>query len=66
MTKNCKRVCLANAEQYFEVKIEYVDITAEEFEAKMKSFEDNLNNLFAKGKTLETEIQNNLKWLRYE
>jgi hypothetical protein len=26
---------------------------------------NNLNNLFAKGKTLETEIQNNLKGLNY-
>jgi len=54
-----------SAGQYFEVKIEYVDITAEEFETKMKGFKDNLNKLFAKGKELETEIQNNLKGLRY-
>jgi type I restriction enzyme M protein len=55
-----------SAGQYFEVKIEYVDITAEEFEAKLKSYEENLNKLFAEGKELETEIQNNLKGLRYE
>ena len=55
-----------SAGQYFEVKIEYVDITHQEFEAKMKGFEDNLNKLFAEGKTLETEIQNNLKSLNYE
>lgn len=55
-----------SAGQYFEVKIEYIDITHDEFEAKMKGFEDNLNNLFEEGKTLETEIQNNLKGLRYE
>jgi len=55
-----------SAGQYFEVKIEYVDITAEEFEAKMKSFEENLSKLFAEGKELETEILNNLKGLRYE
>ena len=36
-----------SAGQYFEVKIEYVDITAEEFTAKMKGFEDNLSNLFS-------------------
>lgn len=55
-----------SAGQYFEVKIEYIDITAEEFEAKIQGFEENLNKLFAEGKTLETEIQNNLKGLRYE
>jgi len=55
-----------SAGQYFEVKIEYVDITAEEFETKMKGFEENLSKLFAEGKELETEILNNLKGLRYE
>ncbi len=55
-----------SAGQYFEVKIEYVDITAEEFEAKMKSYEENLSKLFAEGKELEKEIMGNLKGLRYE
>jgi type I restriction enzyme M protein len=55
-----------SAGQYFEVKIEYVDITAEEFEVKMKGFEENLSRLFAEGIELETEIQNNIKGLRYE
>jgi type I restriction enzyme M protein len=55
-----------SAGQYFEVKIEYLDITADEFEAKMKGFEDTLSQLFAEGRVLETEIQNNLKGLRYE
>jgi type I restriction enzyme M protein len=55
-----------SAGQYFEVKIEYIDITEEEFESKMKSFENNLSNFFSKGKELETEIQNNLKGLRYD
>ena len=55
-----------SAGQYFEVKIEYTDITPAEFAAKMKTFESNLSELFAEGKTLELEIQNNLKGLRYE
>ena len=54
-----------SAGQYFEVKIEYVDITVDEFNTKMKGFEDNLNNLFAEGKILEIDIQNNLKELNY-
>ena len=55
-----------SAGQYFEVKIEYTDITAEEFTTKMKTFESNLEELFAESKTLEKEIQNNLKSLKYE
>ncbi len=55
-----------SAGQYFEVKIEYTDITPEEFEAKMKGFESNLENLFAESKVLEKEIKGNLKTLRYE
>jgi type I restriction enzyme M protein len=55
-----------SAGQYFEVKIEYVDITADEFDAKMKGFEETLNQLFAEGRILEMEIQNSLKGLVYE
>lgn len=55
-----------SAGQYFDVKIDYVDITADEFNEKMKSFEDNLRDLFAESKVLEKEIENNLKGLRYE
>ncbi|MCK0137299.1 class I SAM-dependent DNA methyltransferase [Arenibacter sp. S6351L] len=50
-----------SAGQYFEVKIEYIDITADEFDKKLKSFENNLDSLFAESDRLEKEIQNNLK-----
>ncbi|MEC5166919.1 type I restriction enzyme M protein [Flavobacterium sp. PL11] len=55
-----------SAGQYFEVKIEYTDITADEFTTKMNTFESNLEGLFAESKTLEIEIQANLKGLKYE
>jgi len=55
-----------SAGQYFEVKIKYVDITSGEFAAKIKSFENNLESLFVESKSLEKEIQNNLKGLSYE
>ena len=55
-----------SAGQYFEVKIEYVDITPEEFAAKMQGFETNLQNLFAEGNALDIKIQEQLKSLRYE
>ncbi|WP_299885888.1 class I SAM-dependent DNA methyltransferase [uncultured Lacinutrix sp.] len=55
-----------SAGQYFEVKIEYVDITAEEFNTKLKGFGTNLEKLFAESGRLEKEIQDNLKNLNYE
>ena len=55
-----------SAGQYFEVKIEYVDITHEEFTAKMNGFEKDLADLFGESKTLEKEIQGNLKVLKYD
>ena len=55
-----------SAGQYFEVKIEYTDITPEEFEAKMNGFKANLDSLFTESKTLEKEIQKQLNGLKYE
>jgi len=55
-----------SAGQYFEVKIEYVDITAKEFTEKMDDFQNRLENLFAEGNALDQEIQEQLKGLKYE
>jgi len=55
-----------SAGQYFEVKIEYVDITPEEFQQKMNDFEVRLATLFAEGNALDQEIQKQLKGLKYE
>ena len=55
-----------SAGQYFEVKIEYTDISADEFDARINSFENNLETLFVESKSLEKEIQTNLKSLKYE
>jgi len=55
-----------SAGQYFEVKIEYTDITPEEFAAKMQGFTDNLDGLFAESKDLEVEIKKQLAGLAYE
>ena len=55
-----------SAGQYFEVKIEYTDISPAEFEAKMNGFKANLDSLFAESKTLEKEIQKQLNGLKYE
>jgi len=55
-----------SAGQYFEVKVEYVDITQSEFEDKLNSFKENLTSLFSGSKELEIEIQANLKGLKYD
>lgn len=55
-----------SAGQYFEVKIEYTNITAEEFTSKIRSFEENLESLFRESDTIEKEIRENLKRLSYE
>ena len=55
-----------SAGQYFDVKIEYVDITKQEFDAKMKSFSENLDKMFDESKDLEGEIKKQLKGLKYE
>jgi type I restriction enzyme M protein len=55
-----------SAGQYFEVKIEYTDITPEEFEAKMNSYKQNLETFFAESKELEQEIKKQLGILKYE
>lgn len=55
-----------SAGQYFDVKIEYTDITPEEFESKMTGFKTNLNTLFSESKKLEAEINKQLGGLYYE
>ena len=55
-----------SAGQYFEVKIEYVDITPEEFAQKMKGFTDNLEGLFSESHKLEKKIKKQLAGMKYE
>lgn len=58
--------CSFSAGQYFEVKIEYVELTEEEFNQKMKEFTDNLERYFSEGRELEEEIRQQLGELKYE
>jgi type I restriction enzyme M protein len=55
-----------SAGQYFDVKIEYVDLTPAEFAAKMQGFTDNLDRLFKESTWLEREIRKQLAGLRYD
>ncbi len=55
-----------SAGQYFDVKIEYTDITPKEFAAKMASYRKNLEHLLGESKELEREIKKQLAGLKYE
>lgn len=55
-----------SAGQYFDVKIEYVDISHEQFAKKMQGFTSNLDSLFSQSRKLETEIKKKLAGLKYE
>ena len=54
-----------SAGQYFEVKIEYTDLTPEKFAVKMQGFTDNLDKLFKESAGLEQEIRKQLAGLKY-
>lgn len=55
-----------SAGQYFEVKIEYVELTAEEFAEKMTGFTARLDEMFAESRRLESEIKTQLGRVKYE
>jgi type I restriction enzyme M protein len=55
-----------SAGQYFDVKIEYIDITAEEFAAKMDAHKSALSEMFAQSRELETDIMEKLGKVKYE
>lgn len=55
-----------SAGQYFEVKIEYVELTPEEFAEKMTGFIARLDELFAESHDLERKIKEQLGRVKYE
>ena len=55
-----------SAGQYFDVKIEYVELTPEEFKEKMNQYTTNIKSCFETGRFLEEEILKNLEGLKYE
>ena len=54
-----------SAGQYFDIKIEYVDITAEEFSSRMAEHKKKLNEMFAESHKLEGEIMEQLGKLKF-
>lgn len=60
-----KKYSLA-AGQYFDVKIDYVELTQDEFNAKMAEYTANLQAFFSEGNALQAEIMEQLKKVKYE
>lgn len=57
--------CSFSAGQYFDVKIEYTDLTPKQFAAKMDGYKKNLDSLFGKSKEMEKEIKKQLGGVKY-
>ncbi|MEI7621605.1 MAG: class I SAM-dependent DNA methyltransferase [Candidatus Moraniibacteriota bacterium] len=55
-----------SAGQYFEIKIQYTDITPKEFAEKMQTHEENLAGYFKESRQLEEQIFGQLKNINYE
>ena len=54
-----------SAGQYFDIKIEYVDITEEEFNSRMLHYKEDLSHQFAESRELEKEIMKQLDLLKF-
>jgi type I restriction enzyme M protein len=54
------------AGQYFDVKIEYVELTRDEFNEKMASYSAELDKYFAESNALQEEIKKQLGKVKYE
>lgn len=54
-----------SAGQYFDIKIEYVDISEEEFNSRMAEHKQKLNEMFAESHKLEGEIMEQLEKLKF-
>lgn len=54
-----------SAGQYFDIKIEYVDITADEFNAQMQADTQDLASMFQQSRSLEADIMQQLQSLRF-
>lgn len=55
-----------SAGQYFDVKIEYVELTQEEFNEKMNTYQNQLQEYFLESNRLQKEIIEQLKKVKYE
>lgn len=61
-----EKKCSLAAGQYFDVKIEYVELTQDEFNAKMTAYTTKLQEYFYESNRLQKEIMEQLKKVKYE
>lgn len=57
--------CSLSAGQYFDIKIDYVDITADEFNQRMSDYKSKLTEMFKESHRLEEEIMKQLDSLNF-
>lgn len=55
-----------SAGQYFEIKIEYIDITKDEFNQNINNYKNNLIQMFENSEKLQSQIISQMKTLNYE
>jgi len=55
-----------SAGQYFDVKIEYVELSQDEFVERMQAYQTKLQEYFDEGSKLQKEIMEQLKKMKYE
>lgn len=55
-----------SAGQYFDVKIEYVELTQEEFNEKMRTYQNQLQEYFSESNKLQKEILDQLGKIKFE
>lgn len=55
-----------SAGQYFDVKIEYVELSQDEFVERMQAYQTKLQEYFDEGSKLQEEIMEQLKKVKYE
>ena len=60
-----EKSCSLSAGQYFDIKIDYVDITEEEFNKRMTEYKQTLSQQFEESHRLEEEIMKQLEYLKF-
>lgn len=53
------------AGQYFELKMQHINLSEDEFKAQLNAYQNELNALFDKGEKLQKEILTQMKNLRF-
>lgn len=61
-----EKKCSLMAGQYFDIKVEHVDISLEQFSERLSKYETILSESFTESKNLEKEIKKQIGALKYE